>query len=289
MQLSTRLKADLTLLLVTVLWGSAFAVMRYAAGHHTIFLLNGARFLLGGLLLLPFAKLKGAFTKSNLIYVGLAGFALYIAVAFQQAGLASTTAGNGGFITSLYVVIVPVMMWLFWRERPAPLIWVAVLLAIGGGFLLSTGGSFRVQPGDVLIFAGSFFWAMHVVVVGRAQGHIAPLPFALGQFVVCGVLNLVTGAVFERPSETDLLFVLPAILFTSVFSIALGFTLQIIAQKHTPTSDAALILSLESVCAAGFGWLFLHESLLLIQLVGCAMILGAVMMVQVRNGKMGAL
>src|SRR5450759_1170685 len=146
-----RLKADFQLFLVTVIWGSAFAVMRFAAGHHTIFLLNGSRFLLGGLLLLPLAKLRGAFNRSNLVFVVLAGFALYIALAFQQAGLVTTTAGNAGFITSLYVVIVPFVLWIFWRERPSTLMGVAIPLALGGGFLLSTGGNFRVQVGDVLM------------------------------------------------------------------------------------------------------------------------------------------
>ena len=280
-----RLKADFLLLFVTILWGSAFAVMRFAAGHGTVFFLNGSRFMLGALILLPLAKLKGAFNRTNLIYVGLAGFALYAGVAFQQAGLATTTAGNGGFITSLYIVIVPFILWLFWRERPSALTGIAVLIAIIGGFLLSTGGSFKVRGGDALIFAGSFFWAMHVVVVSKMQGKIGALPFAFGQFAVCGLLNLVTGLFVEHPTQAEMLVVLPAILYTGVFSIAIGFTLQVIAQKHTPANDAALIMSMESVFAVLFGWLFLHEMLVPIQIAGCVLILLAVALVQFRNGK----
>jgi drug/metabolite transporter (DMT)-like permease len=281
-----RLKADLTLLFVTVLWGTAFVVMRVAAGHGTVFYLNGLRFLLGALLLLPFAKLKGAFNRTNLGFVGLAGFALFMGVSFQQAGLVSTSAGNGGFITSLYVVIVPLLLWVFWKETPTWLTGVAVLMAVAGGFLLSTAGSFQVRSGDVLIFIGSLFWALHVVVVSKVQGKIEALSFALGQFVVCTVLNLVTGVLMEHPARADMLAVLPAILYTGVFSIAIGFTLQVIAQKHTPTNDAALIMSLESVFAVFFGWLFLRETLLPIQIAGCFLILAAVVLVQIKNGKM---
>lgn len=283
-----RLKADLTLLFVTVLWGSAFVAMRVAAGHGTIFFLNGFRFLLGALLLLPFAKLRGAFNRSNLGYVLLAGFALFAGVGFQQAGLKTTSAGNGGFITSLYVIIVPLLLWGFWKETPSRLTGVAVLMAVAGGFLLSTGGSFQVRPGDILIFIGSLFWALHVIIVGKVQGKIEALPFALGQFTVCAVLNMVTGIFLEHPDRADLLAVIPAILYTGVFSIAIGFTLQVIAQKHTPTNDAALIMSLESVFAVLFGWIFLRESLLPVQIAGCILILAAVLFVHVKNGKMRA-
>jgi drug/metabolite transporter (DMT)-like permease len=107
----------------------------------------------------------------------------------------------------------------------------------------------------------------------------------MGQFLLCGVLNLVTGLFVEHPSLVDVKYVIPAILYTGVFSVAIGFTLQIIAQRNTSPSDTALILCLESVFAAFFGWLFLHEVMLPIQVIGCAMILAAVVFVQVVNGK----
>jgi drug/metabolite transporter (DMT)-like permease len=275
-------------MLVAIFWGSGFVFMRHAAGHGTIFYLNGSRFLLGGLLLLPFTRLKGAINRSNIGYISLAGIALFCASLFQQAGLVTTTAGNAGFITSLYVVIIPVVVWLIWRERPRSLFvtCVAVVLAILGGYLLSTGGSFHILSGDLLILVGAFFWAMHVIVVGKGQIKIDPLPFALGQFLVCGLLNLLTGAIFEHPSSADILFVLPAILYTAIFSVAFGFTSQVIAQRYTPPNDAALILCLESVFAALFGWIFLHEGLQVVQLTGCALILGAVILVQLINGKL---
>jgi drug/metabolite transporter (DMT)-like permease len=283
-----RLKADLILLFVAVLMGTAFVAMRVAAGHGTIFFLNGARFLLGAMMLLPFSKLKGSFNRTNLPYIGLAGFALFMGVGFQQAGLVTTTAGNGGFITSLYIVIVPILMWVFWKEPPSWYVGAAVLMAVAGAFLLSTGGSFQVRSGDLWMLLSSLFWALHVVVVGKVQGKIATLPFAIGQYVVCAGLNLVAGFFLEHPARADMLAVIPAILYTAVFSIAIGFTLQVVAQKHTPANDAALIMSMESVFAVFFGWLLLHENLLPIQIAGCGLILAAVILVQVKNGKMRA-
>ncbi len=278
-----RYKADFLLLLATLFWGLAFAVMRQAAGHGTVFYLNGLRFLLGGLLLVPFSKIRGAFHRKNILYVFLAGAALFLGASFQQAGLATTSASNGGFITSLYMVIVPLILWLIWRERPAPRLGAAVLIAAIGGFFLSTGGKFQFNPGDLLVFVGAFFWALHVVVISRGQGHIEPMPFAMGQFLICGILNLITAAFLERPGASELLAVLPAILYTSIFSIAIGFTLQVHAQRHTPPADTALILSMEAVFAAVFGGLILHESLLPLQMMGCGMILLSVLLVQIRK------
>jgi drug/metabolite transporter (DMT)-like permease len=260
--------------------------MRVAAQFDIVFLLNGSRFLLGGFIILPFTKMKEAITRRNILFLLLAGFALFAAVYFQQTGLKTSTAGNGGFITILYVVVVPTILWIGWGERPGLKTWLAVVAAIIGGFLLSTGGIYQADHGDLLIFIGSFFWAMHVVVVGKAQGRIPLLPFASGQYLVCGILNLLVGVVLERPTQQVMISLLPAILYTAVFSIAIGFTLQVIAQKHTPTIDAALILSLEAVFAALFGWIFLEEILSLLQVSGCILIMTAVLLVQLGSGKM---
>jgi len=285
---SMRLRSDLILLFVTLLWGSAFAVMRVAAQHDIVFLLNGSRFLLGGLLILPFARIKGAISKKNMLFILVAGFALFAAAFFQQSGLRTTTAANGGFITILYVVIVPVILWVGWREKPGIKTWLAVTTAGVGGFLLSTGGDYRIAPGDLLILIGSFFWALHVVIVEKSQGYGPPLVFASGQYLVCGIVNIGVGIFAEKPTTEIMTSLLPAILYTGIISIALGFTLQVIAQKHTPANEAALILSLEAVFAALSGWLFLGEMLEPIQLGGCALILMAVLLVQIRSGKMPA-
>ena len=121
---------------------------------------------------------------------------------------------------------------------------------------------------------------MHVVVVSKVQGKMKALPFAFGQFAICGVLNLLTAPFVEHPTREVMNLLLPAILYTGIFSVGLAFTLQVIAQKHTPANDAALIMSLESVFAVIFGWIFLHETLLPIQIGGCILILAAVLLVQ---------
>lgn len=284
-----RLKADLQLLLVSVIWGIAFVVMRVAAGYHSIFLLNGVRFLLGGLLLIPLVRFRDAYRRDNLLVVFLGGFSLYAALSLQQAGLTTTTAANAGFITCLYVIIIPLVLWLFWKERPSAVIFAAIPLAIGGGYLLSTGGRLHLKAGDLLIFISSFFWAMHVIVVAKSQGRITPLPFAFGQYLVCSLLCLLTGVWFEHPSQADWIAMLPAILYTGVFSIALGFTLQVYAQKHTPANDTVVILSMQAVFAAVFGWLLIKEPLMPVQIAGSFLILVSVLLVQFKNGKMKSL
>jgi drug/metabolite transporter (DMT)-like permease len=277
-----RFKADLTLFLVALLWGSAFVAQRVAGQEGSVYFFNAARFLLGAALLLPFARKRLTFSKPQGLWMLAGGGVLFIASALQQAGIRYTTAGNAGFITSLYVVLVPLLLLVGWRERPHWLVFAGLVLAILGAFLLSTGGKLHLQPGDGLEFAGSFFWALHVVILGKFAKRYDPLSFSLGQFVVAGLLNFLAGLFLESFGLFDLELVLGAVIYTAMVSIGVGYTLQVWAQRHTPPTDAALILSLESVFAVLSGWLVLGEHLVWIQIAGCFLILSGVVLAQIR-------
>ncbi len=279
-----RWKADLILLLTAVIWGSAFAAQRVAAQVGSVFMFNGLRFLLGALVLLPLTGFRWNFSRRDWQLVLFAGMLLFAGSALQQMGLQSTTAGNAGFITGVYVVLVPIVLFVGWRERPHWLAWVAALMALAGAFLLSTGGAeFTLRPGDALELLGAFFWSLHVVVLGKFAPRLDPIRFSAGQFLVGGALNLALGLVFEQSVSILQPMVLGGLLYTGIFSVGVAFTLQVIGQRHTPPADAALIMSLEGVMGAFFGWWWLHELLLPMQLLGCALIFASVMLAQVKD------
>jgi drug/metabolite transporter (DMT)-like permease len=276
-----RLKADLTLLCISILWGSAFVFQRIVGEQGGVYYFNGMRFLLGAFILLPFIRKREPIPKDQWLWMGIAGTILFTAAALQQAGIQYTTAGNAGFITSLSVVIVPFVLLIGWRERPRWLAVVAVVMAGVGAYLLSTGGSFKVQKGDALELAGALFWSLHYIILGKFALRFAPVQFAAGQFVAAGLFNLLAGLFVEHPLFTGAFA--EAVVYTAVFSVGIGYTLQVWAQRYTPPAEAAIILSLEAVFAVLTGWLFLSERLSPIQIVGCALILGGVLLTQLRG------
>lgn len=277
-----RLKADLTLLLVAILWGSAFAAQRIAGQFGSVFFFNAVRFLLAGLVLLAL-RLRVKPSRQQLLWMLAAGSVLFVASAFQQAGLVTTTAGNAGFITSLYVVMVPFVMLVGWGERPHWLAVIAVVLAGLGAFLLSTGGRFHLQAGDALELAGAAFWSLHVVLLGKFAPTYDAVSFSSGQMLVCSALNFGATALFERGNVGLPAPLLGAIFYTALISLGLGYTLQIWGQKHTPPTDAAILLSLESVFAVLGAWVWLGETLSPVQVIGCLVILAAVILSQARG------
>ncbi|MBI5842328.1 MAG: DMT family transporter [Chloroflexi bacterium] len=285
-----RLKADLTLLVVSIIWGSAFVAQRVAGQMGSVYYFNGARYLLAALVVLPFVgrigSLANRIPREQYKWMFIAGFFLFAGSALQQAGMVYTTAGNAGFITALYVVLVPVALFFFWQEKPHWMSIVAVVLAGAGAFFLSTGGRFEVRAGDALELVGALFWTFHVIALGKFASKFESMSFSVGQLVVCGVLNLGLGLFVEKsmPVSWPLL---GAVAYTAFFSLGLCYTLQIWAQRHTPPADAALILSLESVFAVLSGWLLLDERLAPIQVFGCMMIFIAVLLSQFKEWNSG--
>jgi len=277
-----RLKSDALLLFVSAVWGSGFIAQRVAARQMGNFTFNGARFLLAALLLLLLVRFRIDTSRTNIRWTILAGTVLFGASTLQQVGIKTTTAGNAGFITSLYVVIIPVLLAIFGRQRMHWTTWTAALLAVAGTLLLSLGGRFKPATGDWIVLAGAFLWAVHVILVGRMARIMDNLQFTIGQFTVCGLLNAGFSLLLELPQLPSQPAPWLAVLYSAIVPIGMGFTLQVFAQRQAPPTDAAIIFSMEAVFAALFGYWLLAETLLPLQFTGCACILLAILVAQLR-------
>jgi drug/metabolite transporter (DMT)-like permease len=280
-----RWKSDVLLLFVAAIWGSGFVAQRLATTQLSTLYYNGGRFLLAALLLLPFAFLArgGRVSRAQVPWMVLAGGLLFAAAWLQQAGLVTTSISNASFITGLYVVLVPLILLLVWKKRISWLSWLAVLLAAAGVMLLSLQGALRLAPGDALVLAGAVLWALHVILVGRLAGEGAGvLWFSVIQFATCGLINFALAFGLEPQGAGSLVSAWVVVVYSAVFPIGLGFSLQIAGQKHAPPVDAAIILSTEAVFATLCGYLFLNELLTARQLSGCVLILAAMLLAQAR-------
>lgn len=271
------------LLVIALVWGSGFAAARVAGDHLNAYVYNGARFLLGALSLLPLAgrRLRGL-TRSEVWGGILAGVILVGAANLQQVGLQYTTAGKAGFITGLYVVLVPLLGALLWRHVPPWMAWVASLLAAAGMFLLSGARSLALAPGDGWVLAGALFWALHILLIGVLAPRSDPLRLGIVQFSVCGGLSMLLGSLSGPGAFSGWGMAWWAVVYNGVLAAGLGMTLQTVAQQHAAATDAAVILSLEAVFAALFGWMLLAEMLTAVQLIGCGLMLAGMLLAQVR-------
>ncbi len=281
MRSTERIRSDLLLLLAAVVWGLGFVAQRSASFNLGFFAFNSLRFLLGGLVMLPFVLKRLRSKPGNLLWILPAGVILFVASLLQQAGITTTSAGTAGFITGVYVVLVPLLMSLIWKHRTRPVVWIAALAALGGTYLLSTGGeALTPSTGNLIVLAGSLIWAFHVIVIGFAVKKLDVFVFSVGQFLLCGLLHLVCSFFSDPPTLAAMQDSWLAIVYAGLGSTVIGFTLQAVGQRKAPAADAALILSLESVFAAIFGALLLKEQMNLIQAAGCAIILIAIVVAQ---------
>ncbi|MBB2494664.1 DMT family transporter [Aquipseudomonas ullengensis] len=282
------LRADLLMLFTAMIWGASFVAQRMGMDAIGPFLYTGLRFTLASLVVLPLVLFLGRRKDGKgpepmnrgLLFGGVAmGLALALGINLQQVGLLFTSVTNSGFITGLYVIMVP-LFGLFIGHKTGMGTWLGAGLAVLGMFLLSVGDGFHVASGDWLQLAGACVWGVHVLLVGFFAGRHDPLRLALLQFVTCAVISLALAIATEQIELAAILAAGPAILYGGVFGVAVGFTLQVIAQKDAIASHAAIILSLEAVFAAIAGALFLGETLALKGYFGCALMFVGMLVAQ---------
>lgn len=279
------LTADLLLLLVALIWGFGFVAQRAGMEHIGPYAYNGIRFLLGGLCLLPLV-LRARPTQRTaprpvpLLYAGgTAGLVLFAGASLQQLGIQYTTAGKAGFITGLYVVIVPLIGLLF-RQVTGKGTWMGAILAVIGMYLLSIHGAMAINPGDLLVLIGAVFWAAHVLLLGYLSPRTVPVRLAMIQFFVCGLLSLVIALFVETITLTAVREAAFPILYGGIGSVGAGYTLQVVVQRRAQPAHAAILLSLESAFAALGGWWLLNEHLSLRGIIGCALMLAGMLISQ---------
>ena len=279
-------RADALLLLVAGIWGTTFVAQRAGMDHIGPYAFNAARFSLGALLLLPLAAMRPRIAPFfHALKAGAAlGVILFGAASFQQMGIVYTTAGKTGFITGLYVIIVPFLGY-FAGLHIARRVWTGALLATAGLYLLSIRETWAFAPGDFLVFVGAFLWAAHILAIGRVAAKHDVFHLAAIQFAICGLCSLIAMPFVETVALADFRRAAFPIAYSGLFSIGLGFTLQIRAQRHAPETHAAIILSLESVFAALAGWLVLSESLTLHELIGCVLMFAGMIIAQLFSQK----
>jgi drug/metabolite transporter (DMT)-like permease len=271
------------LLAAAAIWGFAFVAQRAGMDHVGPFFFNGVRFLLGALALVPFLVRRRAGLRPvrRDVALGLvtAGIVLSMAANLQQMGLVTTTAGKAGFLTGLYVVLVP-LLGLLRRQRVRWAMALAVPLSAVGLYLLSVTGPLRIEPGDGLVLLGAIVWAIHVHVIDWLVDRADALVIAVVQFSICGTLSLGVSFFREATSLAGVAAAGGAIAYAGVLSVGVAYTLQIVGQRRVEPSRAGVLLSLEAVFAALGGWVVLGEVLSLRALFGCGLMLAAMVLAQ---------
>jgi len=284
-----RLQANLLLTLAAAIWGSSFVVQQIGVGNLGAISFTGARFLVGALIVFPFALKQfhrverdvRKFKIDDWLVLVITGTVLLTAAVLQQHGILRTSVINSGFLTSLYVPLVPFLGFFFLRRKVPFIVWPASICCFIGTYIMSGAHRVELVEGDLWVISSTLFWAVHVMLVGAMASRTrAPLVVAATQFTVCGILGLTLGCFVEKPLVADFLGAAWGICYIGLFSVGMAFTLQVVGQRYTPAPDAAIILSSEAVFAAISGMLFLGERLTIMQFMGGSLIFASILAVE---------
>ena len=291
-----QMRKSLLLLLTAFIWGVAFVAQSVGGEAVGCFTFNGVRSLIGALVLLPVISfldkqkkkelskeqyLQQRGNKKTLIIGGIScGLMLCIASNFQQFGISFTTVGKAGFITAMYILIVPILG-LFMKKKVGVKVWLGVALATIGLYMLCmTSESFSLSKGDLLVLVCAGFFSLHILIIDYFSPKVDGVRLSCIQFLVCGILSMVIAFIFENPKVGTILSGWIPILYAGVFSCGVAYTLQIIGQKNMDPTVASLILSLESVFSVLAGWIILHQTLSFRELLGCGLMFLAIVLAQ---------
>ncbi len=284
------------LLLTAIVWGTGFVSQRKAMEGMQPFVFIALRFFLGCLVLLPVllsriprekTDTKVAFdwkaNVRNLVFPSVVcGLFLFAGTSVQQLGIMTTSASKAGFLTSLYLVIVP-LLGLFLGKRVNLWVWIGVALALVGVWFLSVGMEMSIQKGDILLIIGAFFWALQILALDHYTGKLDVLGLAFGQFLTAAVLGTAVSLLFEHGPLVTYPSAWWSLLYSGIVAVGIGFTLQVLGQSKVDPALASLILSLEAVFALLGGMVFLGERLSGREWLGCAVMLAAVILVQLKG------
>ena len=287
------LRGSLLLLLGSVIWGAAFAAQRMGMDHVGPFTFNGVRMLLAWLVMIPVTAFFEGRNKKNPEYTApdpkeqrisglLCGFLLFAASSLQQMGLVTTTAGKAGFITALYVVLVPVAAWLLFRKNPGRIIWMGVALAVVALWLLCmpAGGGFELQTGDLLMLGCAVCFTFQILCVDHYAPRVSGVRLARDEFLVTGALSMLIAVFTETITWEGIREALIPILYAGALSGAVGYTLQVLGQRDTDPTVASLLMCLEAVFAVLTGAVLLGEKMTVRETVGCVLMFTAVILAQ---------
>ena len=282
------------LLTTAIIWGVAFVAQSVGMEYIGPFTFNFVRNMIGGFVLIPciwflnkwkakegvVENVEQKQDKKTLLLGGICcGIALCLASNMQQIGIQYTTVGKAGFITALYIIIVPIMG-IFLKKKCGIQIWISVVIALAGFYLLSVKEGFKLEAADTYLLCSAVLFSIHILVIDYFSPKVDGVKMSCIQFFTSGILSGIVMLLTETPRMTEILAAWMPILYAGVMSCGVAYTLQIIGQKGMNPTVASLILSLESVISVIAGWIILHETLSAKEMIGCVLMFAAIILVQ---------